>query len=292
MQENIKEQQIIELIARRSNIYVATIHSIVDPANDSKIEKILSNCGKILYKKYVHLNFNGYVWLNLICYRHDPKHDWLGNLADNYEGAQYHANQSIGIYPIRIVVFQSETLNDVLIAKSKIRNLFTFGNFSIHINDFSEEAMLLSQLYFNKNSLFFINNCPFKNDFRVYDKKIEEFKSFVKENKFHITDFAITGSSVLELYNIRASHDMDFITINNIGLLYHPIFSNHISEQSFYQISFKELITNPEYYFYYKGVKHLTPKVISDMKIRRNENPKDIQDIKLLNTILKGKILK
>ena len=106
-------------------------------------------------------------------------------------------------------------------------------------------------------------------------------------NNLDIDEYAVTASSILSIYGLREGKDLDYIhtkssPVLNLG---EDIQSHNSYGIGMYDINYDDIIHNPENHFYSRGVKFVSPKIIKSLKEKRNE-PKDINDINLLNTIL------
>ena len=104
------------------------------------------------------------------------------------------------------------------------------------------------------------------------------------------SDLAIEGSAVIDLCNLRAGRDIDYISRDdNIDFSNSHIEKHDISENKYHTASIDEILTNPKYYFYYKGYKFITAKELRDYKknrLKATNDKKDSQDIKLIDDML------
>ena len=80
----------------------------------------------------------------------------------------------------------------------------------------------------NENLTFIINN-----------NRINELKDYIISNKLKVDDFCITGSYILELFNLRQSRDIDFLysfegSFDDLS----NYFGSHESEIEYYHINF------------------------------------------------------
>lgn len=252
------------------------------------VEDILNKYGFIYYKKNINISFNGYVNLKKLSYGNfGEKTSWIGNVKNKFAGAQAHAKYSMGKNPLRVYVFVCQNFDSVVKAKAEIRDLFELGNYSVHINDSKEEAIRLAQIYFNKNSLLMINERPFCFEDIRFDTYVEKLKTFCLKNNLDIERFCLAGSTPLNIVGARQSSDMDFLCLDNDLDLNEKLLSNHEKELKYYPYDKETIITNPNYYFYYKGVKVISLETLYLMKKNRNEYPKDVKDCKKIKAILK-----
>jgi hypothetical protein len=124
-------------------------------------------------------------------------------------------------------------------------------------------------------------------DYRKFDGLLNSFKKYIEDNNLDIDEYAVTASSILSIYGLREGKDLDYIHTKLAPLikLSDDIQSHNSYGIGRYELNYDEIIHNPANHFYSRGVKFVSPKIIKDMKKKRNE-PKDINDINLLNSIL------
>lgn len=280
----------LEYVKFNENAYIVNLHSVTDKKDDYKVEEILNKYGFIFYKKDIYLKFNGYVNLKKLSYGFDiwDGDSWIGNVEDSFAGARDHAKRSMGSNPLRVYVFVCDDLDKAIQAKAEIRAIYDIGNYSIHINDSREEAIQLAQTYFNENSLFMLNSRSFKYENKDFDNYIKELKSIAQKNEIDIDEICASGSTPFSVFGIRESRDLDFLYYGEKSFeTNNPAISNHDSELDYYPYDKTEIIMNPKYHFYYKGLKFITLDVLYEMKKKRNEIPKDVKDCKLIKKFKK-----
>jgi glycosyltransferase involved in cell wall biosynthesis len=277
----------LKYVELNKNAHIVNVFPVISKEFDKKIESILGKYGFIYYRKEVQLNMNGCINLKKI---HYGKERWIGNYQNKFDGLRKHAEKSMGDQqsPLRVYVFVCDNAEKLVMAKKEVRAILNIGNFPVHINDSREEAIELAQTYFNDNSIFVLNtrNYLYKND--NVNKLIEEFKSFIAQNNYDINDFCACGSTPLGVFGIREIHDFDFVHIpNKIS----PISkTSEISSHEFYLKHYPktktEMILNQENHFYFSGVKFITLDILKQMKQKRDELPKDRNDISLIEEFL------
>ncbi len=277
MDKRIMDYGALEYVKLNPNAHIVNLQSITDPCQDDKVIVILEKYGFVFYKKNVHLTLNGYINLKKISYGSFwDRESWIGTNENGFAGAVMHAKQSMGKNPCRVFVFVCDDLEKVLQAKSEIRELYKIGNFSVHINDTHDEAIWLAEAYFNENSLFWINNCPYKFEDKNFDDHIEFFKKVIKSAGLKSDDFCCVGSTVLNAFGIRHADDVDYLTIADFAKE-NEIISPHDNQLQYYPIGKRAIITEPSNHFYYHGMKIYTLSMAFKMKLKRGEK-KDIKD--------------
>lgn len=276
-------EHILDIVASKyveitSNIQMALIWPSA-VGNDEEIEQIL---GRIIYKKSIDLNLNGAH--NLISQVYSGE-KWLGSVENDYNGT---APKIAGCFknkgPLRIVLFESTSLNDVTIAKEKIRALFNIGKHSIHITDRHDEVLKLSKILFNDNSIHFINNAK-PNTFLAFHKQLSLFSEFVKKNKINPDDILIDSGMVLTLYGIRKCEDIDYILANKVEIYFkEDNINNHDSELSYHEKSKEDLIYDPSNFLYFADFKFVSFRQVYSFKKNRGSE-KDLIDLSIMDAI-------
>lgn len=273
----------------------------------NQIEKFLQdNKTNIVYTKNITLTRTGIYKLTQHLY-YTEKHvnvNWKTNQV-------YSVKPHINKYKSTIMVIHSED-NHVIDylsksagkLKNELRQMMN-GHHEVHITDNEEDTNMIAKLVLHNPSIEFINMASVNN----YDTTLTQLESYKKyiqgvyriynqinektqDNKVpHQTleqfqdMFCLASSYILALYGIRKNLDIDFIYDNDFfpGILDEKV--NRISHnkyQEHYPGEIKDLIHNPNHYFYFMGCKCLKLENIKQMKSIRSEVPKDILDIQLI----------
>lgn len=126
----------------------------------------------------------------------------------------------------------------------------------LYISQSHEESLILAQSFFVKNSLDVLSGVQFKN-YDNLNSRINYLKKFIKEKSLDIDLFCVVG----DLFN----ESPDKCEIRFLQHGYDNLFKNYdIFELNLKgKIDFRrdELIVNPKYFFYYRGLKFLTLNV-------------------------------
>lgn len=272
----------VEYSKLKTNTLVVTLFPTVGQKINETIN-IIKKYGNIFYIKRAELEKNGPLNLMRELYVGEP---WAGNHTNNWVGfrqkEQLCYSQKGSTYFL-LVEFDSD--EKARKAKEDVRKIIGVGNHSIHINDTHEQTVRLSKSVFNDNSITFLNNC-IPTHYDNFEKKLEKFKKFIDNNNLDIDEYSITASGVLSAYGLREGNDLDYIHSNEpLAISDKEIQSHNNYGVGLYEKKYDELIFNPQNYFHTQGVKFLIPKIILELKNKRNE-PKDIIDINLLMTII------
>ncbi len=255
-----------KFIEYSENIYLAFVWPSAF-GNEAQIEKLIPN---LVYKKSVIMSLNGAHNLLTQVYQGEK---WLGKFEDNFPGARSKMNECFKLNkPLTVLAFQARCIEDVLEIKEKVRSICNIGKHSIHITDNKIEAIRLSQIMFNENSIHFLNYAKPT----YFYSNIQRLKLIKNElSKFGALgqSVVIDGGTVLALYALRESEDIDYLSINNLiknSESPYP-FNDHEDQLKHHEIAKEELIWNPAYYFYYENIKFVSLKQIYAMKTNRDE---------------------
>lgn len=289
MVEDVMDFGALEYVKLNPNAYIVNLHAVTDTDQDDKVLEILGRYGFVYYSKSVSMTYTGYVNLKKISYGSfwEQDNQWIGGPYNQYAGAQDHARESRGKgkNPLRVFVFVCDSVEKVVKAKAEIRALYNIGNFSVHINDTHEEAIWLAEAYFNANTLFFINHRPFNQLDEVFENNIQYLKDACQRCCVNIEDVCGAGSTPLNAFFVRHSDDLDYLSLDERLHEEDEIISPHDSQLQYYPVSKEEIITNPQYHFYYEGMKFISLQVLYDFKKKRGEYPKDYNDCKTIKRI-------
>ena len=262
-----------------SNTYIAFIWPSAKDF-DVDLENIIPN---IVYRKNIVFNLKGAHNLLSQIYSGEK---WLGNIENNYRGVHAKLVECFKNFnPVRVIAFQEDELENVFSIKKKVRDLFKIGKHSIHITDTKEEALRISKLVFNENSIHFLNHSN-PNRFSSFHKKITKFKNFLEENKIDNNHVVLDSGVVLSAYGLRESKDIDFIAVDDLNYKRrNSLIDNHDTELLYHKEKKEELIFNPQFYFHFNDLKFISFKQVYNMKLERAES-KDINDIKMMEALL------
>lgn len=287
LRSDIMDFGALEYVKINPNAYIVNLQPVTNSNKDNKVVEILEKYGFVYYEKKCWVTFNGLVNLKKICYGSSwEKASWIGSVSDGFYGAKDHASHSMGKNPMRVFIFVCPNINNVKKAKEEIRALYGIGNYSVHINDTHEEAICLAENYFNSNTLFQLNTRPYQFHDKIFENHIEYLKLECQKNDVSTDRICGAGSTPLNVFHIRHSQDLDYITIDEKRLPENEIISSHNRYQENYPYSIQEIVTNPIFHMYYNGIKFISLDVLYEMKNKRHEIPKDILDCRKLKHII------
>jgi hypothetical protein len=274
MKEADLEMAALEFLRCSKDCYVA----LVWPSAKGENDFLDGSFNRLVYKKELSLTSLGRHNLITQVYKGAK---WLGGVENNFSGAWGKINECFDSNnKVRVYVFQSDSLPDVVKIKEKIRDYFGIGNSSVHITDTKVEAEELGKILLNKNSIDFMNYAlPWKYNF--IGQSIEEAKSYFLSHNIDTDSVVFDSGSVLSLYGLRDTNDIDILSIENI---YSSPFDLHDEEISYHNKRKEDLIYDPENFFYFMGLKFLSLSQIRAMKKNRR-TLKDLDDLVLIDNL-------
>ena len=172
-----------------------------DPKKIEQMETLMNKEGQIVYKKKIELSYNGIRNLMIQVY---SGFDWMGGIDTHFSGASGKADKCyVPNNPMYIYVLKVDTLEHTLELKAKIREVFKIGNHSIHISDTHDEALQISQMLLNDESIFYLNNGK-------PDYDIDFLKRILKlgDEKICLTDSALVCDCTLAMYGLKKADSL------------------------------------------------------------------------------------
>ena len=211
--------------------------------------------------------------------------EWLGAMSNNFSGASKYAEQCYGKGGnIEVFVVEGSTKEERNIIKAQVRKDYGYGNSTIHSTDNFEEALEIMRMLFNKNSRHFLSfSNPIK--YKSFNEMILDFKKEISKKNMN-EDIILDSGAVLAAYGLRNTYDIDYLAGFDIEIGSDYEFDKH--DDSNYECTIYDLIYNPENYFYYWGIKFVCLEKVKKMKESRyslDKNQKDLDDIRLINTV-------
>jgi hypothetical protein len=273
------KDQIEYLVTRFSEFANDVYVALLWPAYSLLDVDCMSYFPKVIYDREVKLTFQGLH--NLMVQAYSGEH-WLGSCDDGFSGAKGKARKCFGGQGVlRVIVFQSSSIDDVVSIKKTIRERCGIGKSSIHITDSKAEALNLCQLLLNDNSRHFLNyGNPYK--YRDIFDRVCSFKSDVVNSGCDLDGIVIDGGAVLSVYGLRESRDFDYISLLEL-VLNSPGVDCHDSQLKYYDVDKEDLIGDPNYFFYFNGLKFMSLEKVRGMKVAR-AGGKDILDVRLIDS--------
>jgi len=248
---------------------------------DDDVRAVIERYARIVYAKECRIDRKAAPLLMRQVYELEP---WLGDWSNNFKGAQNKGARCFATDgPLRALLIETDSPEALRACKSEIRALYPSGQDAVHINDTHVETVTLAKIYFNDNSLAFLNSArpqaygPFNEQFALYRKVL-------KAGGYDTEKFCIEGSAIMGAYGIRSSRDLDYISLDNQAPDFGTkLIGNHASELKHHVLGRDEIIFDPANHFYFFGLKIATLDVLRGMKTKRAEKPKDFDDVALID---------
>ena len=125
-------------------------------------------------------------------------------------------------------------------------------------------------------------------------EKFDGLKSVLKENNIPLSEVCVVSGAVLQVLDLRKSKTFDDIDIimtspyrelYGTGLVIVSETCEMHPQNEYDDITDDEIITNPKYHFYYRGLKFIDPKILYKHKLKKGSK----EEANLLEVFLKEK---
>jgi hypothetical protein len=259
------------------NTYIAFLW----PSGKGDNKKAESFFKNIVYKREISLNANGAFNLLVELYKHM---EWSGSPEKGFSGIKQKLIECFPTFePLTVIVFQSETIEEVRVIKEKVRQVHQIGFSSIHITDTKEEASRISKLIFNENGIHFLNNSkPYR--FGHLIKDLLKLNSYLIKNNCDKSDFIFDGSIVLSQYGLRKNADIDYLAFKKLDIDNTNCEANDV-KLKFHKQPKEDLMYDPKYFFQFNGFKFISFQQTYLMKKNRGED-RDKIDCNLMSSLI------
>jgi glycosyltransferase involved in cell wall biosynthesis len=289
--ENILDYMTVEYVSlKKKNIFVALVFPSAEGLRDEAYEHLLKLGEIVNMKTFKHDEFVGKEIVKQL-YFNSNNDAW--NYGLDFESAEHKANHCFdGSGDLQVYVLEANLDESTRIKEKKyLRDLWKKDKHSIHITDTIDEANRVVRMFFNENSRRFlkIDREQEFNSQKMYEM-FDEYIRLAPKDSLDRESVAIEGSAVLDLLNIRSGKDIDYISRNSAISFSSQTIEKHAEDENVYHTqSIDEILTNPEYYFYYKGYKFVDILEILKYKIKRSKdnNEKDTNDVRLIEAFLR-----
>lgn len=240
------------------NYYMMCIWPVAEAIHTEEAEVLLKKVGRIVYSQDVELSYLGMRTFMTQIYGHQA---WTGTVRNQFSGtigkvdACYKAGK-----PVKTYLFEAASFEMVIDLKEKIRELYGIKKSSVHISDNAKETYDMIQLLYNKNSVEFLNVAhPYRNK-EVYTN-IKRMEALFREKNLDKTRFILGTDAVVAAYGFQKAKCVEFITdyqkekLADIGGSQNIKYSTDTED-----IRLSELLYDPNNYFYFEGMKMVTPQ--------------------------------
>jgi phosphoribosylanthranilate isomerase len=248
---------------------------------NEEVEQILNEHADIYYSKEVNLENEGPVQLIRMLYKDEP---WLGNYETNFDGARLKADMCFTRRdPAHFYLLSYDNKEELVRAKSRVRDIFGISNNSMHITNTRDEALRVAKLAFSNSSIQFAN-ARLSKDMPTFNRLLSAYRKALSGVEDE-DDFCIDGSAVMAAYGIRDCADLDYISHNDQRLNVdsgHLISSHNEYGQYYNKKTIDDIIFHHCNHFYLEGMKFALLANVRDWKCARGKI-KDQVDIALID---------
>jgi hypothetical protein len=175
-----------------------------------ELETIIKHKTGVFYSKDITLTPIGKRNLIINLYR---KEDWISN-QDSITWKTNNCFPAEKESCAKVFLLNADKLETVKELKQEIRDLCYVENHSAHSTDFHWNTVELASLFFNQNSIDFINSAE-PTHFENFTKQFAEYVACFAKHDLNKEDFCIDGSGVLATCNLRDCYDLDFLFSGN-----------------------------------------------------------------------------
>lgn len=279
--EKVLDYITIEYVSlKKSNVFAAIIFPTAEGYRKEAYEHLLG-LGEIVNMKTFKCNeFVGKEVIKQL-YFNSKNDEW--NYGLDFDSAAYKASLCFdGTSDLEVYIIEANLDETTRVEEKRyLRSLWNKDKHSIHITDTIEEVNRVARMFFNENSRRFMKIQRTKefesekiyNLFNDYTQKLP--KDIIERERY-----AIEGSAVLDLMNIRTGRDIDYITTNvNDSITGDDIEKHQESENKYHTTNIDDIITNPDFYFYYKGYKFIDILELYKYKQKRYSDYNDTKDL-------------
>lgn len=286
LDEKYLDAMALEYCQLKSNSYIMVIYPSAE-GQDDIVSSIIKKHARVIYQKNIFLSENGGLNLILTAYKNDS---WtIEGYKNNYSNVRYKSNKCfpkklIIKNPMKVYLLEAKDLSSIQKCKAAIRSLFKIQNDSVHATDTHEQAVILAKTLFNKNSIHCLNYRKTKHysNFNLY---LDLYKNWLKKNQSNEEWFCIDSGGVLAAYGLRDCNDLDFLHYSEkIDTPDISGIESHNFQRGYYTVTLDDILFDPDYHFFYNGVKFCALSLVKKMKINRGED-KDWRDIDLIQTL-------
>lgn len=190
---------------------------------------------------------------------------------------------------LRVYYLRRESVSEVFALKEHIRSIFGIANHSIHISDTPEEAMEMTRVLCNRNSVDLLQY-GHPGRFSELIPGLDRVKRAAENAGVKNGTYVIDSSSVLGLYGLRKTRDIDFIARSHREEEVMRINTGADSHHEYlpqYGVSADDLILNPRNYFWFRNIKLTSLEMVERLKQFREvpDAGKDRMDLGLIRLV-------
>jgi hypothetical protein len=182
--------------------------AILWPAATGKTRAAEALLSPVIHQGSVSLTLQGGHNLLARVYDGEP---WLGPAEAGFPGIRSKLMACFsGTDPLRILIIAPDEDTDIVSLKDRVRELYGIAKSSIHITDTHAEAVEISRLFLNRNSVHFLNTArPMA--FAETRDRVATLSRYLDDNDLPRNSVAADTGMVLGAYGLRPPGDIDVI---------------------------------------------------------------------------------
>ena len=290
---------------------------IIWPKYEDKIDILKNELKKNNYNMILKkIEVNKKFILNMLREIHYGKIWWDKNIENEYNKRINNENsvQNLNYF----IIYKNDIYKNLKSLKKYIREKYSYEKCVFHIsepdclehlglncscecskneciNEYNKHLDMLT----NKNTIHFLSNSDFNKTYKFYSF-FDVYRNILFNNNINKNYFCIDNASILAVYGIRDTKDLDFLTLydDNINMNNSDIScenKNHRLEYEKLGYSIKDIITEKNNYFYHFGIKFMSLEILKKFKYNRTHTigtghkeirDKDINDYNLIKNYI------
>lgn len=170
---------------------------------------------------------------------------------------------------------------------------------TLHASDNISHTDYIRRIFMSSNNLRIMNQRRDRTYRITFLNWLEEYKRIIESYDISQDDCCIVGSGPMEVLGIRDSTDIDFILITKVRDRLFSEKSKSLSEnvdlvhKGYHEynndcnpISDNDIIMNPNYHFYFRGLKFANIEIIQERK-KNHKREKDVIDTGLIDNFMR-----
>ena len=286
LQENYLDAMALEFIRWKSSLRLLIFYPSVTVPGEFEEKDFLEKEVDVFYCKEIYAKATDGKHFIQEIYREEP---WVGGHKDGFKGARRKAKGCFskdGV--LRVYLIEPNQNTDLVSLKEKLRANYNLGKHSVHSTDTYDETKYLGNILFNNNTLELIrlNQVYLSKWNRVLFDELNDLIALEGIDSEHLF---VHGSFLLSLLEIREARDIDLVVSTHREYqISSPNLGTHNQELKNLKFDVNDSLYNPNNFFWYKGVKVVTPNELIRYKERRNEY-KDKVDVVNLRKFRKSR---
>lgn len=265
---------------KKSGIYVVCIwpKGYMYKETLRKVDGYIKQKTRVLYERDIQINYNGLRNLMIQVYAANA---WSGTVDNHFKGITGKVDSCYSSTDrMKVYIVEAESVDKIQRVKEKIRGDFGIGRASCHSSDTYDEVLRIVHLLLNENSRHLLNNGKIDYDIELI-KRLIKLQDYFRNNNLNLSEVIVDSSSILGMYGIRKTGDLDILT-NSTNIIDGSIADINNGIVGYYEKSLTDLIFNPHNYAYSFDTKFITLPVLRTFKQNRGQ-PKDVEDVKLID---------